>query len=61
MGKLPDYKWQESHDFGITSESCMEAWIGAKATILNPESGDYSYAKMGGISHGIVAVDIQVN
>lgn len=61
MGKLPDYKWQESHDFGITSESCMEAWIGAKATILNPESGDYSYAKMGGISHGIVAVDIQVD
>lgn len=61
MGKLPDYKWQESRDFGITSESCMEAWLGAKATILNAESGDYQYAKMGGISHGIVAVDIQVD
>lgn len=61
FGKLPDYKWQESTDFGITSESCMEAWVGAKATMLNPESGDYKYAKMGGISHGIVAVDIQVD
>lgn len=61
MGLLPDYKWQPSIDFEITSESCMEAWFGVKATILNPESGDYNYAKMGGISHGIVAVDMQIN
>lgn len=61
IGKLPDYKWQPSPDFEITSESCMEIWAGVRAVKLHAESGDYNYAKMGGISHGIIAVDLQID
>lgn len=61
IGKLPDYKWQPSPDFEITSESCLEMWAGVKAVKLNAESGDYNYAKMAGISHGIIAVDLQID
>lgn len=61
IGKLPDYKWQPSPDFEITSESCMEIWAGVRAVKLDAESGDYNYAKMAGISHGIIAVDLQID
>lgn len=60
MGKAPDYKFEESPDFKITSESCMEVWCGVKATKLFAENSDYN-TKIGGISHGIVAVDVQLN
>lgn len=59
MGKAPDYHIQKSQDFGIMSESCLEAWVGCKATTLIPESGDYDIP-LGYMSHGIVAVDIDV-
>lgn len=59
MGKSPDFHIQKSEDFGIKSESCLEAWVGCKATTLIPESGDYDIP-LGYMSHGIVAVDMDV-
>lgn len=60
MGKMPDYKFQESTDFGITSQSALEVWCGFKPTKFVAENDDYSVA-IGGISNGIVALDLQVN
>ena len=58
-GKMPDYKVQESPDFGIKSESLLELWTGLKATVLKAENDDYA-VNIGGISYGIVAVDVQI-
>ena len=60
MGKAPDYKFQESTDFGITSQSALETWCGFKPTKFTAENDDYS-TKIGGISNGVVALDIQIN
>ena len=60
MGKAPDYKFQESTDFGITSQSALETWCGFKPTKFTAENADYS-TKIGGISNGVVALDIQIN
>lgn len=59
MGKSPDYMFEESPDFKIKSESAMQVWCGVKATKLYAEEEDYN-TKIAGISHGIVAVDVQV-
>lgn len=58
-GKMPDYSWQKSEDFGITSESLLEVWCNTQATILTAENTDYSVAEAS-ITSGIVALDIQV-
>ena len=34
FGKMPDYKLEHSKDFGITSESCLEWWMGVQKTCL---------------------------
>lgn len=60
MGKMPDYKVQNSQDFGITSQSALETWCGFKPTKFTVENDDYSVA-IGGISNGIIALDMQVN
>lgn len=61
FGKMPDYKFQESTDFGITSESCLEVWMEAQKTILNDEiAGDYKAAKVANLDFGVIAVDVQV-
>lgn len=60
MGKMPDYKFKSSQDFDITSESAMEAWCGFKPTKFTAQNDDYSVA-IGGISNGIIALDLQVN
>lgn len=60
MGKMPDYKFQESTDFGITSESALETWCGFKPTKFTVENDDYAVA-IGGISNGIIALDLQIN
>ena len=60
MGKMPDYKFQQSTDFGITSESALETWCGFKPTKYLAENDDYSIA-IGGISNGIIAFDLQIN
>ncbi len=60
FGKMPDYKFQESTDFGITSESAVEFWTEAKKTNLKLEGGSvYKAAKISGLDFGVIAVDIQ--
>ena len=61
FGKQPDYMWQPSQDFGITSESAVELWYGVKKTKLATEnSDDYVQALIAGIDYGVVAVDLKV-
>ena len=60
FGKMPDYKFQESNDFGITSESAVEFWTEAKKTNLKLEGGAvYKSAKLTGLDFGVIAVDIK--
>lgn len=59
FGKMPDYKFQESEDFGIKSESCLETWMDVQKTILLAETDDYKQAKVGGIDYGVIAVDVK--
>ena len=59
FGKMPDYKFQESTDFGITSQSAVEFWTEAKKTNLKLEGGAvYKSAKITGLDFGVIAVDI---
>jgi len=58
-GKMPDYKVQPSPDFGIKSESLLEVWTGVKATVLKAENDDYA-VPIGGISYGLVALDVEI-
>jgi len=60
FGKHPDYKWQPSEDFGITSESVVEFWMETRKTNLVAENTDYAQAKIAGLDYGVVAVDLQV-
>lgn len=60
MGKAPDFLVQKSQDFGIKSESCLEAWVACKATTLHNESGEEYPTPMAGDSYGIIGVDIDV-
>jgi len=57
IGMSPDYKFQSSEDFGIDSESMMEWWGQAQATILKPENGDYKSAKIGNMTFGLAYFD----
>lgn len=59
FGKMPDYKLQESEDFGITSESCLETWMECQKTIMLAETDDYKQAKVANIDYGVIAVDVQ--
>lgn len=61
FGKMPDYKWQPSQDFGIKSESAVEFWMEARKTHLKNENDDYKQAKISNIDHGVVVVDVQVS
>lgn len=59
FGKMPDYKFQESQDFAIKSESALEVWMEAQKTILLAETDDYKSAKVAGTDWGIINVDVQ--
>lgn len=59
FGKMPDYKLQESDDFAISSESCLEVWMNCQKTILLAEMEDYQQAKIAGLDYGVVAVDLK--
>jgi len=60
FGKMPDYKFQESTDFGITSESAIEFWTNAQKTVLTLEGGeDYKQAKILDLDYGVIAVDLK--
>lgn len=61
FGKQPDYRYQESTDFGIKSESALEVWTEFRKTTLTLESGKkYKQAKVDGIDHAVIAVDLEV-
>lgn len=60
FGKMPDYKYQESTDFGITSESACEFWMNAQKCNLTAENSDYKQAKIASIDYGVIAVDVEV-
>lgn len=60
MGKMPDYKFQPSSDFGITSESALEVWMETRKVNMTAENADYKKAKVANIDYGIVAVDVKV-
>lgn len=61
FGKMPDYKFQESTDFGITSESALEVWMNVQKTTLLAEMDDYRAAKLAGYDFGIIAVDLETD
>ena len=60
FGKQPDYKFQESQDFGIKSESACEFWMEARKTNLKAENEKYKNAKVSELDFGVVAVDVKV-
>lgn len=60
MGKMPDYHFQASQDFGITSESALEVWMETQKTNLTAENTDYSNAKIANLDFGVIAVDLEV-
>ena len=57
FGRQPDYKYQSSDDYEITSGSAIELWTNVQTTILKAENGEYKQAKVAGFQYGIVAVD----
>ena len=59
FGKMPDYHYQESEDFGIKSESAVEFWTNAQKINLTAENDDYAMAKRAGLDMGVIAVDFQ--
>ena len=60
FGKHPDYKWQPSEDFGITSESALEVWLETQKTNLTAENAEYKTAKVSDLDYGVIAVDVGV-
>ena len=61
FGKQPDYKFQESQDFSITAESCVEFWMEAQKTKLKAASGAaYKGAKIADVDFGVVVTDLEV-
>ena len=60
FGKQPDYKFQASQDFGITSESAVEFWMESKKTNLTAQNSDYNEAKVANLDYGVIAVDVQI-
>lgn len=59
FGKMPDYKFQESQDFAISSESALEVWMETQKTILKEEFEDYRQAKVANIDYGVICVDVK--
>ena len=57
MGKMPDYRWQPSEDFGIKSESALITYMNVQKTMLLAENEDYEDAKVAGYDYGVVCVD----
>ncbi len=60
FGRMPDYKYQPSQDFGIKSESALEVWMESKKTNMTAENTDYTNAKVANIDYGVIAVDLEV-
>lgn len=59
FGKMPDYKFQESQDFAIKSESALETWMETQKTVLVAETDDYAAAKIAAVDWGVICVDVK--
>ena len=60
FGKMPDYRFQASQDFGIKSESAVEFWMESRKTNMTAENSDYEAAKIAALDYGVIAVDLEV-
>ena len=60
FGKMPDYKFQESQDFGIKSESAVEFWMETQKTNLTAENSDYAKAKRAAQDNAVIAFDVKL-
>lgn len=61
FGKQPDYKFQESQDFGIKSESAMEFWMNSQKVYLDAENtDDYAMAKIAGMDNAVIPFDVKL-
>ena len=60
FGKQPDYKFKESQDFGIKTESAVEFWMESRKTNMTAENSSYKQAKISGLDYGVIAVDVKV-
>jgi len=60
FGKQPDYKFQESQDFGIKSESAVEFWMETRKLNMKAENEKYKAAKVSELDYGVIAVDLEV-
>jgi len=59
-GRMPNYKFAESDDFGIDSETMVEVWQEFQKTKLKAENDDYVMAKVGGYDYGVVVIDVDL-
>jgi len=60
FGKMPDYLFQKSDNFGKTSQSAMEYWCETKKTKLKVESGkDFGAAKVANLDFSVITVDMK--
>jgi hypothetical protein len=57
MGHTPDYKFQESQDFGITSESAVLLTMQADKCRLTAETEDYKEAKVANMDYSVAVID----
>lgn len=60
FGKMPDYKFQESQDFAIKSESALEVWMETQKTNLTAENSDYKSAKVASMDFGVINLDVKL-
>lgn len=58
MGKMPEYSFKYSDDFGISSESLLEVWCNAQKVRYKAENEDYESAKVANMDAGMIAVDL---
>jgi len=60
FGKQPNYKFQESQDFAIKSESALEVWCEMQKTNLTAENSDYDRAKQAAQDFAVIALDLKL-
>lgn len=56
-GMPADYRFQESDDFQISSESALEVWMNMQKTILRASNSDYKQAKVADVDFSCVVVE----
>jgi len=57
IGMDPDYGFQESDDFGKTSESVLEFWGQVQKCNLKAEVQDYKQAKVANMDFGLITIE----